>query len=92
MSSEPRSAASPEALTPSRYPDGDAAGSCRWFHAEGAVRHAPHAAIVLGAAMFLPCATVAADGYYLRAGIGLDRPGSTSFTDIDCSSTAPAAL
>ena len=36
--------------------------------------------------------TVAAGDVYLRAGIGLDRPAETAFTDRNCSSTAPAAL
>ena len=56
------------------------------------MRHAALAAIAFAALTCLDCETVVADGYYLRAGIGLDRPGSASFTDIDCSSTAPAAL
>ena len=34
----------------------------------------------------------AADGLYLRAGVGLDRPAETVFTDLDCSRTSPAAL
>ena len=38
-----------------------------------------------------PGAAVAGD-YYLRGGIGLDRPGEAAFTDTDCSSTSPAAL
>lgn len=33
-----------------------------------------------------------AGNYYLRAGIGFDRPAGTRFTDVDCSSTTPAAL
>ena len=35
---------------------------------------------------------IAASGFYLQAGIGLDRPGKTRFTDVDCNSTSPAAL
>ena len=38
-----------------------------------------------------PGVAVAGD-YYLRGGIGLDRPGEAVFTDTDCSSTSPAAL
>ena len=38
-----------------------------------------------------PGVAVAGD-YYLRGGIGLDRPGEAAFTDTDCSSTSPAAL
>ena len=34
----------------------------------------------------------AAGGFYLRAGIGLDRPAGTRFTDVDCSSSSPAAV
>ncbi len=34
----------------------------------------------------------AADDFYLRAGIGLDRPAETRFMDRSCSSVAPAAL
>ena len=33
-----------------------------------------------------------AGDYYLCVGIGLDRPGDTTFTDTDCASTVPAAL
>ena len=36
--------------------------------------------------------TVGAGDFYLRAGIGFDRPADTTFTDRDCSSTSPAAL
>ena len=35
---------------------------------------------------------IAAGGFYLRAGIGLDRPAGTRFTDVDCSSSSPAAV
>ena len=33
-----------------------------------------------------------AEGFYVRAGVGLDWSGQTQFTDKDCSSVAPAAL
>lgn len=33
-----------------------------------------------------------ADDYYLRGGVGLEQPGGTAFTDVDCMSTVPAAL
>ena len=33
-----------------------------------------------------------AGDYYLRAGVGLDRPAETVFTDRDCSSVSPDAL
>ena len=48
------------------------------------------ATIAIGALML--SGTVAAGDVYLRAGIGLDRPAETAFTDRNCSSTAPAAL
>ena len=36
--------------------------------------------------------TTPAEDFYLRAGISLDRPAETQFTDEDCSSVFPAAL
>ena len=48
------------------------------------------ATIAIGASML--SGTVAAGDVYLRAGIGLDRPAETAFTDRNCSSTAPVAL
>ena len=48
------------------------------------------AAIVAGAGMH--AADGSADQLYLRAGMGLDRPAETAFTDLDCSSASPAAL
>ena len=30
--------------------------------------------------------------FYLRGGVGIDRPDKASFTDVDCATTAPAAL
>ena len=42
--------------------------------------------------MWLASGAAVAGDLYLRGGIGLDRPGNTAFTDIDCSATAPAAL
>ena len=36
--------------------------------------------------------SASAGDFYLRAGIGLDRPAGTTFTDRDCSSASPAAL
>ena len=47
------------------------------------------AVIAAGAAMI--CVGAAASEYYVRAGIGLDRPVGTAFTDGDCSSESPAA-
>ena len=43
-------------------------------------------------AIWLASGAAVADDYYLRGGIGLDRPGEAAFTDTDCSSTVPAAL
>ena len=43
-------------------------------------------------ALWMASGAAAAGDYYLRAGIGLDRPGEAAFTDKDCSSTVPAAL
>ena len=48
------------------------------------------AAIVAGAGMH--AADGSADQLYLRAGMGLDRPAETAFTDLDCSSASPTAL
>ena len=56
--------------------------------------HWGQAAVVASsaAAVWLLPETVAAEDIYLRAGIGLDRPAETQFTDEDCSSVFPAAL
>ena len=49
--------------------------------------------LTLTATAILLCpVAVIADGFYLRAGVGLDRPEETRFTDKDCRSVAPAAL
>ncbi len=48
-------------------------------------------AVVTWMWLLAPGAVIAGD-IYLRGGIGLDRPGGTEFTDIDCMSTSPAAL
>ena len=44
------------------------------------------------ASMSLCPGVAGADGFYLRGGLGLDWSGDAAFTDIDCSSTVPAAL
>ena len=49
-------------------------------------------ALAVAICVWLASGAAAADNHYLRAGIGLDRPGNTAFSDVDCSSTAPAAL
>ena len=46
--------------------------------------------IATGASMVFGKAN--AGDFYLRAGLGLDHPAETTFTDRDCSSTSPAAL
>ncbi len=48
-------------------------------------------AVVTGMWLLTPRVVIAGD-FYLRGGIGLDRPGGTEFTDIDCIATSPAAL
>ena len=48
------------------------------------------AAVTVGAWMLSGAAS--AGEFYLRAGMGLDRPAGTTFTDRDCSSASPAAL
>ena len=50
------------------------------------------AATLVVAGMCLASGGAVAEDYYLRGGIGLDRPGAAVFTDTDCSSTSPAAL
>ena len=63
---------------------------------EGAeCRRRPHvgmAAFAVAAGLLLVSQSTVADDYYLRGGIGLNWPGNTAFADVDCSSTAPAAL
>ncbi|MDE0046023.1 MAG: outer membrane beta-barrel protein [bacterium] len=50
------------------------------------------ATMVLAAGLCLASDFAVAGDYYLRSGIGLDRPETTAFTDTDCSTTTPAAL
>ena len=55
--------------------------------------HWGHAAVVVSiASSSLLSGTAEAEDLYLRAGIGVDRPTETQFTDEDCSSVLPAAL
>ena len=49
-------------------------------------------AIAVAACMTVGTAGPATADWYLRAGIGLDRPAKTIFADRDCSSASPAAL
>ena len=52
-----------------------------------------HAAVVVSiASSSLLSGTAEAEDLYLRAGVGVDRPAETQFTDEDCSSVLPAAL
>ena len=46
----------------------------------------------LAAATLMASGPVAAEDFYLRTGIGLDRSAETRFTDTDCASLSPAAL
>ena len=55
-------------------------------------RHVRLAALAVAAALLLVSRTVVAGDYYLRGGLGVDWPGRTVFTDVDCSSTSHAAL
>lgn len=73
--------------TPEAARSGDGRG------AKGRTRHGLRlAALAVAACMWLGAGTAGAGDRYLRAGIGLDRPGNTAFTDTDCASTSPAAL
>ena len=49
------------------------------------------AALMAAGVSAVPMAAIAGD-FYLRGGIGLDRAAETTFADLDCSSTSPAAL
>ena len=49
------------------------------------------AALIAAGVSVLSGAALAGD-FYLRGGIGLDRAADTTFADLDCSSTSPAAL
>ena len=49
-------------------------------------------AIAVAGCMALGAAGPAAADWYLRTGIGLDRPVKTIFTDRDCSTVSPTAL
>ena len=55
------------------------------------VRRRLAAALIAAGMSAAPVAPAAGD-FYLRGGIGFDRPAETVFTDRDCASTAPAAL
>ena len=55
------------------------------------VRRRLAAALIAAGMSAAPGAAIAGD-FYLRGGIGLDRPADTVFTDRDCASAAPDAL
>ena len=50
------------------------------------------AAIMVAAGLLLESGAAVAGDRYVRGGLGVDWSGRTMFTDVDCSSTAPAAL
>ena len=50
------------------------------------------AAALIAAALSAPSGAESAGDFYIRGGVGLERPADTVFTDRDCASTAPAAL
>ena len=52
----------------------------------------PASLAALAAVLCLASGAAVAGDYYLRGGIGLDRPGKAVFADTDCASTVPAAL
>ena len=55
-------------------------------------RHVRLAALAVAAGLLLESGAAVAGDRYVRGGLGVDWPGNTAFTDVDCSSTAPAAL
>ena len=55
-------------------------------------RHVRLVALAVAAGLLLEAGAAVAGDYYLRGGLGVDWPGNTAFTDVDCASTAPAAL
>ena len=58
----------------------------------GIPRKARLAAVTVAVAMWMASGAASAGDFYLRGGVGLDRPGGATFMDMDCSTTAPAAL
>ena len=49
-------------------------------------------AALLGAGVSAVSGAATAEDFYLRGGLGLDRPADAVFADLDCASTSPAAL
>lgn len=64
----------------------------RMLSAGSFARKARLAAVAAAVGMWIASGAAAAADFYLRGGLGLGRPGDVTFTDRDCSSTAPAAL
>ena len=56
------------------------------------MRLLPLVAALIAATLVTISGAVAAEEFYLRAGIGLDRPADAAFMDEDCSSASPDAL
>ena len=97
MFREPTGTGSRGAEAPYRRLPGRAMRSRRLVSSGGRPRRAGVAAFVVATGvvatgMCLASGVAIAGDFYLRGGIGFDRPGRTAFIDIDCSSTAPAAL
>ena len=57
-----------------------------------AMRLLPLVAALIAATLVTISGAEAAEEFYLRAGIGLDRPADAAFMDEDCSSASPDAL
>ena len=62
------------------------------FEGRAAIGAGRRLLLVAATAISMARAPTNADGAYFRAGVGVDRPVDTVFTDRDCSSTSPAAL
>lgn len=65
---------------------------CQVVPGGGRAARARAAAFAVAAGICLASGDGVAGDFYLRAGVGFDRPGEAAFTDVECSSTAPAAL
>ena len=58
----------------------------------GRAPHARLAAFAVAGEFWVVAGSAVAGGFYLRGGIGFDRPAITPFTDVNCASSGPAAL
>ena len=92
MSRNPGKRASPVIAALSRNPERRATRSRPGIRPGGHARLPHFATMALAAGLCLASQFALAGDYYLRGGIGLDRPKTAVFTDTDCSSTTPAAL